>query len=178
MKVSLDISQCDESETLESSQSSLVRTVIATATGPSATCPSQLTLPEAAPSTSRVAGAATFQTSPEEETSAQAATELPMITPQYKMAKLSSITNIWKEYAIGLHGGPAVRALEEEWSSRWRQTEQTKKMFQRRKPFYALIEAMAEKWRIPADQAAERLEKRRIDEARSLKWFLDNQPSL
>jgi hypothetical protein len=51
-------------------------------------------------------------------------------------------------------------------------------MFQRRKPFYALIETIAEKWLVPADQAAERLGKRRVDEARSLKWFIDNQASL
>ncbi|OWZ24842.1 Short-chain dehydrogenase [Phytophthora megakarya] len=48
----------------------------------------------------------------------------------YKMVRsLKTVHQVWQEWSVGIHGGPAVRNLEEIHGSLWRNTSADKRFF-------------------------------------------------
>ncbi|EGZ23182.1 hypothetical protein PHYSODRAFT_388261, partial [Phytophthora sojae] len=48
----------------------------------------------------------------------------------YKMARsLKTVHQVWQEWSAGIHGGPAVRNLEESHGSTWRSAPPEKRVF-------------------------------------------------
>jgi hypothetical protein len=71
------------------------------------------------------------------------------------------VVDVWREYAVGIDGGPAVRDLEEAHGTSWRQHEPERRYFSRRRVFYNAVEEIADAQQIPQVEAAAVLEAER-----------------
>lgn len=65
--------------------------------------------------------------------------------PIYKMSvEITTVGQIWAEWAEGLNGGPAVSLLEQRHAAKWRSSPSARKLFSRRKIFIDFITKKAE----------------------------------
>lgn len=94
--------------------------------------------------------------------------------PSYSLSRtIISITDLWREYAIGLTGCPSVKSLEQQYGTSWRKGNESR-FFSRRNEIYQYIKDKALAERITEEEAAKRLEERRrhvgvsIDKLRKL----------
>lgn len=49
------------------------------------------------------------------------------------MANNRTVGDLWREWTVGLSGGPSIEALERQWQSRWRPARKSITFFCRRK---------------------------------------------
>lgn len=73
-----------------------------------------------------------------------------------------TVTDVWREYADGLCGAPSVKRLEEEFGTAWRKDRKESRFFSRRNELYKAIKDKANRERISCDEAARRIEERRL----------------
>lgn len=69
-----------------------------------------------------------------------------------------TVTDVWREYSIGLSNCPAVRDLEKEHGTKWRKPENESRYYNRRKELYIAIEKKAGEEHVSYEEAARRLE--------------------
>lgn len=54
--------------------------------------------------------------------------------PRYKLSRtISTVPDLWKEWTVGLGGGPSVQYLEDSYGARWRPSQEERVFFCRRK---------------------------------------------
>ncbi|KAG1026790.1 hypothetical protein G6F43_014095 [Rhizopus delemar] len=81
----------------------------------------------------------------------------------YKMNReIISVTDVWREYSEGLGGNPSVQYLEEKYGTAWRKERKDSRFFSRRNEIYNGIKRKAEEDRISFEEAAKKLEERRV----------------
>lgn len=81
----------------------------------------------------------------------------------YKMNReIVSVTDVWREYSEGLGGNPSVQYLEEKYGTAWRKERKDSRFFSRRNEIYNGIKRKAEEDRISFEEAAKKLEERRV----------------
>jgi hypothetical protein len=98
-----------------------------------------------------------------EDDGQQATVRIEPPTPTYKMSRtITSVVDLYREYTEGLGGNMPVRELEKNYGIKWRRSEADRKFFNRRKVIYDEIARMAEAMAITPDEAAVRLENRRL----------------
>lgn len=70
------------------------------------------------------------------------------------------VSQAWKEYTVGLNGGPAVKDLEARYGSAWRgpKNSMTNLLYERRSHLYRLIEQLQRQCGMNADEAVRRLD--------------------
>ncbi|KAE8964038.1 hypothetical protein PR001_g29185 [Phytophthora rubi] len=88
----------------------------------------------------------------------QSATQSPASRPTlpatYKMVRaLKTVHQVWQEWAVGIHGDPAVRDLEEQHNSSWRNTAAEKRFFFRRKRIIDRVISIAQQENVSHEQA-------------------------
>ncbi|KAL9934753.1 hypothetical protein V8E36_006528 [Tilletia maclaganii] len=91
---------------------------------------------------------------------------------------LSSITEVWREYAEGINGGPAVQTLETDWQHRWRAGTAARKCFSQRNKLYKIVQQLAVQRHITPAAAAQALDDARLAMKRSVDWCQKNAESL
>lgn len=88
----------------------------------------------------------------------------PASPVQYKMNRnLVKVTDVWREYSVGLSGGPAIKSLEEDYGTKWRKDRTESKFYNTRLVLYKEIQKICERDCISTEEAAEKLERRRIE---------------
>lgn len=88
----------------------------------------------------------------------------PASLVQYKMNRnLVKVTDIWREYSVGLSGGPAIEYLENNYGTKWRKDRTESKFYNTRSVLYKEIQKVCERDCISAEEAAEKLERRRVE---------------
>ncbi|KAG2731715.1 hypothetical protein G9P44_005302 [Scheffersomyces stipitis] len=101
--------------------------------------------------------------------------------PQYTLEKsLKTITDIWTEYEYGLNGKPALKSLESEFGTKWR-NETESRTFLRRKKIYEAIESgkrkgMTEKEVISDLEDYRSYDKNGAIKKQPLSWLCTNIP--
>lgn len=94
--------------------------------------------------------------------------------PVYRLSRsITTVRELWQEYAVGLAGGPPVRELEVRYGKQWRRRDAEKKFFSNRKIIYDEIEARAKKHNGRYDTAVQELEAMREMNNKSLAWLMD-----
>lgn len=91
--------------------------------------------------------------------------------PTYKMKRnLVTVTDLWREYSVGIGGGPSVKSLEENYNAKWRsQGSKTESRFYlRRLPIFKEIEKASMEKGITCEEAAQLIEQGRIRKKYSL----------
>lgn len=84
------------------------------------------------------------------------------LVPAYTLnRKIVTVTDVWREYNVGLPGCPAVKDLERDYGTNWRKLEHESKYFRRRNEIYTAIKRKAEDENKSCEIAAERLEETR-----------------
>jgi hypothetical protein len=84
--------------------------------------------------------------------------------PVYRLSRrLRTVTDVWREYAEGIAGGPAVRDLERIHGTFWRKERKESRFFSRRNVIYSEVKRIADEKLISCDHAAQALEKRRTE---------------
>lgn len=103
--------------------------------------------------------------------------------PKYRLAKVHTVAEIWKEYNYGTSVNPSLRDLEKKFGSSWRFPTEMR-TFARRKAIFTAIELGIKKG-IPELQVIQDLEKRReyvtetgARKKRPLVWLSSNIPSM
>lgn len=71
-----------------------------------------------------------------------------------------TVTDLWREYTVGLSGCPSVRGLEQQYGTSWRRGKESR-FFSRRNEVYQYIIMKANADSITQEEAARRLEERR-----------------
>lgn len=88
----------------------------------------------------------------------------------YKLSRrIKTVRDVWKEYKVGLFGGPAVEDLEKNFGTGWRKDRTESRYFCRRKKIYDEVQKVSREKNIPLAQAVESVEERRLN----LKLSLD-----
>lgn len=96
-------------------------------------------------------------------TRANETTARPAI-PVYRLSRsLRTVTDVWREYAEGIAGGPAVRDLERIHGTFWRKERKESRFFSRRNVIYGEVKRIADEKLISCEHAAQALEKRRME---------------
>lgn len=102
--------------------------------------------------------------------------------PSFKMSRsLISVTDVWREYSVGLAGKPSIKSMEEQYGADWRKVDNRteSRFFTRRLPLYKKIESLSNERGISCEEAAQFLEFRRISDKLSInqmcKLVADNQ---
>lgn len=99
---------------------------------------------------SRVLPAATTATTSEDppanDTVIEAAEQqsaAPTAAPTaYYQPTLNTVPEVWKEWAVGINGGPAVSTLDNRWGISWRRSTQVAKWFSRRKVIWDKVRSL------------------------------------
>lgn len=86
---------------------------------------------------------------------------------------LKTVTQVWQEWTLGIHGGPAVRGLEELHGSAWRNTPAEKRSFFRRKRIIDRVSVIAQQQNISHDEAVFVLEAHRTQAQLTLNALSD-----
>ena len=78
--------------------------------------------------------------------------------PVYSMSRACHLTvaDLWREWTVGLGGGPAVSDLERAWKRKWRKSNTETKFFSRRKVIIDHIVALKD--RVGIERALHQLE--------------------
>lgn len=113
--------------------------------------------PHAAPAASSAPGYTELQNVPPSQTSLPAAFASPVAPytspytaaanaaaagapaeqpPSYKLLKLKTVNDVWREWRYGIGGNPAVEALEAKWGHQWRSLPRINVPFCRRKAIW------------------------------------------
>lgn len=88
----------------------------------------------------------------------------PVLPAQYKMNRnLVTIIDLWREYDIGLSGSPSIKSLEEGFGTKWRKSRTESKFFSTRLIVYKEVQKISEDECISTEEAAKKLERRRVD---------------
>ncbi|EIE88996.1 hypothetical protein RO3G_13707 [Rhizopus delemar RA 99-880] len=102
--------------------------------------------------------------------------------PSFKMSRsLISVTDVWREYSVGLAGKPSIKSMEEQYGADWRKVDNRteSRFFTRRLPLYKKIESLSNERGISCEEAAQFLEFRRVSDKLSInqmcKLVADNQ---
>lgn len=98
--------------------------------------------------------------------------QVPPVYEMWKLTHLRTFQRVWEEYAEGLDGGPAIRALEEAWGSAWRRSSSNQWNFRNRSKVYDLIREKAADWHVSCAEAAERIDSRYFP---SVQYVLDHR---
>ncbi|KAG1445642.1 hypothetical protein G6F56_009841 [Rhizopus delemar] len=82
--------------------------------------------------------------------------------PVYRLDRtLKTVDEVWKEYSVGIKGGPAVEMLEFEHGTLWRKDRTEARYFSRRNVIYKEIKRMANELNISNEEAARNIERTR-----------------
>jgi hypothetical protein len=108
-----------------------------------------------------------------------AVSNVPLVSAQnqnglqvYTMSRSStSVTDIWREYDVGLNGQRSIRQLDSEFKARWRNSERDRSFYRSSKVFYSAIENLASSLVISPLSAAKRMETFRIQQNLTLAQF-------
>ncbi|EIE80627.1 hypothetical protein RO3G_05332 [Rhizopus delemar RA 99-880] len=94
---------------------------------------------------------------------------------------LISVTDVWREYSVGLAGKPSIKSMEEQYGADWGKVDNRteSRFFTRRLPLYKKIESLSNERGISCEEAAQFLEFRRVSDKLSInqmcKLVADNQ---
>lgn len=89
--------------------------------------------------------------------------------PTYKLCRhLKTVTDVWREYELGLPGQPAVQFLEQTQGTSWRRDRTESRYFSRRKVIYDKVKKTASEYNISTTEAAEIVERKRVELGKSL----------
>lgn len=75
---------------------------------------------------------------------------------------IMTVTDVWREYKDGLGGNPSVEFMEKEYGTAWRKDRKESRFFSRRKELYGAIKNKAVAERTSCEEAARRIEERRV----------------
>jgi hypothetical protein len=90
----------------------------------------------------------------------------------YKLCRhLKTVTDVWREYELGLPGQPAVQFLEQTQGTSWRRDRTESRYFSRRKVIYDKVKKTASEYNISTTEAAEIIERNRVELGKSLDGF-------
>lgn len=90
----------------------------------------------------------------------------------YTMSRsLSSVSDIWKEYDVGLNGRSSIKELNRNYGARWRNSERDRSFYRSAKIYYTAIEDLASTLGISPFNAANRLETFRNQQHLTLAQF-------
>lgn len=78
----------------------------------------------------------------------------PAILPFQMSRSIDTVCDLWREYSVGLPGQPSVRTMYEGGSTEWKKKESERRFYQRRKVILQVVEDIANKRGIPAEEAA------------------------
>ena len=85
---------------------------------------------------------------------------------QYKMNRnLVTVVDVWREYSVGVNGGPSIKHLEETYNTKWRTQGQNRtesRFFNRRLNIYKEVQKLSTERGITCEEAAQFLECTRI----------------
>lgn len=88
----------------------------------------------------------------------------PISPAQYKMNRdLATIIDLWREYDVGLSGSPSIKSLEGGFGTKWRKSRTESKFFSTRLIVYKEVQKISENECISTEEAAKKLERRRVD---------------
>jgi Transcriptional activator of glycolytic enzymes len=119
----------------------------------------------AATSSAAVTSSTTLLFPPPRSQEPNAAQEIPRYTLN---RNFSTVTDVWREYSVGINGNPSVNSLEERYQTAWRDRKESR-FFSSRSVLYREVEKIAANRGISCEEAAYVLEARRIE----LKMSLD-----
>ncbi|KAG1016269.1 hypothetical protein G6F43_014473 [Rhizopus delemar] len=94
---------------------------------------------------------------------------------------LISVTDVRREYSVGLAGKPSIKSMEEQCGADWRKLDNRteSRFFTKRLPLYKKIESLSNERGISCEETAQFLEFRRISDKLSInqmcKLVADNQ---
>lgn len=91
--------------------------------------------------------------------------------PTYKMKRnLVTVTDLWREYSVGIGSGPSIKSLEENYNAKWRSqgSKTESRFFLRRLPIFKEIEKASMEKGITCEEAAQLIEQGRIRKRYSL----------
>lgn len=83
--------------------------------------------------------------------------------PTYTLNRtIVSVTDVWREYSSGLSGHPSVEYFENTYGTAWRKDRKESRFFSRRNEIYKAIKEKATQERTSCEEAARRIEERRV----------------
>lgn len=83
--------------------------------------------------------------------------------PTYSLNRtIVSVVDVWREYSSGLGGHPSVEFLETTYGTAWRKERKESRFFSRRNELYKAIKEKALLERTSCEEAARRIEERRV----------------
>jgi hypothetical protein len=93
---------------------------------------------------------------------------------QYKMSRhISSVAELWREFYVGLAGGPSINSLERDFGNRWRRSAADSKYFSKRKLIIEKVISIANSDGITVEEAIKKFDRFRGDH--SLDWLAKNR---
>jgi hypothetical protein len=99
-----------------------------------------------------------------------------VVPARYKMIRsLKTVNQVWQEWSVGIHGGPAVRDLEQQHGSSWRNSAAEKRFFFRRMRIINRVVAIAKQQGIIHEQAVCVLEAQRTEQHLTLNALSEGQ---
>ncbi|CEP12536.1 hypothetical protein [Parasitella parasitica] len=82
--------------------------------------------------------------------------------PYVTNRKIVTVVDLWREYTVGLDGGPSIKELEAQYGTTWRKDRKESQFFSRRNELqYNYIKKNAND-RLPCEEIAKRLEEQRV----------------
>ena len=95
---------------------------------------------------------------------------------QYRMSRhISSVAELWREFYVGLGGGPSINSLEHEFRNKWRRSAADSKYFSKRKLIIDKVISIANSRGIMVGEAIKELD--HFCGERSLDWLAKNRNS-
>ncbi len=75
--------------------------------------------------------------------------------PEYRLMNAKTVADVWREWELGIAGGPAVKDLERVWGHRWRPVGGPRVAFSRRKVILDELARLRAQGHSPDDAVAE-----------------------
>ncbi|SAM03303.1 hypothetical protein [Absidia glauca] len=92
--------------------------------------------------------------------------------------EIKTITDLYREWYDGLAGGYLVETLERQWGVKWREDQEERKNFNKRRSIITTINSFAQQHNITIETAANVTEERRSPPNKSLHYLAEHNDQI
>jgi hypothetical protein len=94
--------------------------------------------------------------------------------PQYEI-KSTTVPQLWKEYTVGLDQNPSISSLDDQFGKKWRKSEKSRKLYERRMKVIKLLKGLIEaNNEISVENVVNIVEEKRVLKNKSLHYMSQN----
>ena len=103
---------------------------------------------------------------------AETVSPLPSPPVNYRMSRtIATVHDLWREWSLGIGSGPSVKALEDIWGTKWRNSDAERRFFNRRRIIIDEVNRMVKEESITVEEAIRILDAKMKASNKSLDWL-------